>query len=389
MRCFFIEPEWCNGLQWIGNSRTSIKAVQMTLSCGLVGLPGCGKTTIFNAVTAAGAGCFDGSEMNRAVINVPDPRLDRLVEMYRPRKVVPATVEVVDIPGLRAGSTVGEGRGARLLGHIKDVDALLHVVRCFEDETVLSEYAGIDPGRDVETVELELVVADSQTLQNKIERLQKKSKAGDQEVIREKQECEKVKAGLEEGIPARKQILTESELASIRECNLLSIKPVLYIANIKSLEDESNAPVKTLQSIADAEGAEMIAVCGRDEAEIAQLEPEEQGEFLNELGLEESSMQRLIRAAYRLLGLVSFFTTGSDEVRAWTCHHGDMAPVAAGKIHTDMERGFIRMEVIRFDDLAELGSEAAVARAGRQRLEGKNYEVQDGDIVTIRFSPPK
>ncbi len=361
----------------------------MSLSCGLVGLPSCGKTTIFNAITAAGAASYDGSEMNRAIVNVPDPRIQPLVDMYDPQKVVPATLEVVDIPGLKAGSTAGEGRGTKLLGHIKDVDAILHVVRCFEDPSVAFEYDTIDPVRDVETVDLEMMVADSQTLQNKIERLQKKSKTGDQEIVKEKTDCEKVKSDLDDGVPARKQDLNEKELASIHECNLLSVKPILYIANIKSVADSSNDYVKVLQAIANDEGSEMVAVCGRDEADISQLDPEDQEEFLQELGLQESSMQRLIRAAYTLLGLVNFFTTGSDEVRAWTCCEGDKAPIAAGKIHTDMEKGFIKMEVTCYDDLMELGTEAAVAKAGKQRLEGKSYEVQDGDIVVVRFSPPK
>ncbi len=361
----------------------------MSLNCGLVGLPGCGKTTIYNAITAAGAASHDGSEMNRAVVNVPDERIQPLVDMYKPAKTVPATLEVVDIPGLKAGSTAGAGRGTRLLGHIKDVDAILHVVRCFEDESVPFEYDTIDPVRDVETVEIEMMVADSQTLQNKIDRLTKKAKTGDPAVIKEKDDCRKVKNGLDDGIPARKQNLNEKEMASVRECNLLSLKSALYVANIKTPDDAANNHVHALKAIADAEGSEMITVCGCDEADICQLPPEEQQEFLRELGLEESSMQRLIRAAYRLLGLVNFFTKGEDEVRAWTCRKGDLAPVAAGKIHTDMEKGFIRMEVIRYDDLMELGSEAAVAKAGKQRLEGKTYEVQDGDLVVVRFSPPK
>jgi len=361
----------------------------MSLRCGLVGLPGCGKTTIYNAITAAGAASYDGSEMNRAIINVPDPRLQPLADMYQPEKVIPATMEVVDIPGLKAGSTAGEGRGHRLLGHIKDVDAILHVIRCFEDPGIPFEYATIDPERDVETVDLEMMVADSQTLQHKIDRLTKKAKTADPEVLKEKADCEKVKNGLDEGVPARKQSLIPREQASVRECNLLSLKPVLYVANIKSPDEAASEPVNKLRTIAEAEGSEMVPVCGRDEADISQLEPEEQAEYLRELGLEESSMERLIRAAYRLLGLVSFFTKGSDEVRAWTCCQGDKAPTAAGKIHTDMEKGFIRMEVMSYDDLMTCGSEPAVGKAGKQRLEGKNYEVQDGDIVVVRFSPPR
>ncbi len=361
----------------------------MALTCGLVGLPSCGKTTIYNAITAAGAGSYDGSEMNRAVISVPDPRIQPLVDMYNAPKIVPATLEVVDIPGLKEGSTAGDGRGNKLLAHIKDVDAVVHVVRCFEDPAVPFEYETIDPARDVEMIDLELMVADSQTLQNKINRLTKIARSGDKEAAREIVDCQKVLSGLNDGIPARKQGLNEHELKSVYDCNLVSLKPVLYVANIESVADEENDHVRALAEIAASEQAEMISVCGQDEAEISQLDPEDQKEFLHELGLEESSMQRVIRAAYRTLGLVNFFTAGEKEVHVWTCRRGDKAPVAAGKIHSDMEHGFIRMEVIRYEDLIELGSEAAVAKAGKQRIEGKDYEVQDGDIVVIRFSPPK
>jgi hypothetical protein len=358
----------------------------MSLSCGLVGLPSCGKTTIYNAITAAGVASYDGSEMNRASINVPDPRIQSLVDMYKPPKIVPATLEVVDIPGLKAGSTAEEGRGTKLLGHIKDVDAILHVVRCFEDSNVPFEYDNIDPSRDVETIDLEMMVADSQTLQNKIKRLSKKTKVGDKQAVREAADCEKVKAGLDDGIPARKQGLNENEIASVQECNLVSLKLVLYIANIKSMDDKDNNHVKALQAVAEEEHSEMIIICGKDEAEISQLEPDDRQEFLEELGLEEATMDRLIHTAYRMLGLVNFFTAGETEVHVWTCSKGDMAPTAAGKIHTDMEKGFIRMEVIRYEDLIELGSEHAVAKAGKQHIEGKTYEVQDGDLVVIRFN---
>ncbi len=350
----------------------------MGLSCGLVGLPSCGKTTIFNAITAAGASSYNGSLMNQAAVNVPDQRLDRLVDMYHPRQVAPATLEVVDIPGLTV-SADGDGRSSRLLGSIKDVEALLHVVRCFE-------YGTIDPVRDVDTVNLELMVADSATLQNKLNRLAKKVRAGNKEAIQAANDCEKVYAAIQQGIPAHRQQLNTHELASIEECNLVSLKPVLYIANIRSKEDAANRHVMALEQLAHDNGTEMITVCGKDEADISELEPDERGDFLHELGWEESSMERLIRAAYRMLGLVSFFTTGEDEVRAWTCRKGDSAPQAAGKIHTDMEKGFIRMEVIRYADLVALGDEAAVARAGQQRIEGRNYAVQDGDIVVVRFN---
>ncbi|MBN1643243.1 MAG: redox-regulated ATPase YchF [Dehalococcoidales bacterium] len=356
----------------------------MGLSCGLVGLPSCGKTTIYNAITAAGASGY-GTEMNQAIVNMPDRRVSKLVEIYHPRKTVLATLEVVDIPGLQS-SPQSTGRGSKLLGHIKDVEALLHVVRCFEDGSIPFAYETIDPLRDVETVDLELMAADSITLQNKLTRLEKKVKANDKDAIRENTHCEKIYVAIQQGVPARKQNLTPQEIASVYECNLVSLKPVLYIANVKSMADADNRYVKALKQIADAENAEMLIVCGKDEADISQLAPEEQQEFLKDLGLMESSMERLMHAAYRILGLISFFTVGEDEVRAWTCKKGDKAPIAAGKIHKDMEKGFIRLEVIRYDDLIALGDEASVAKAGKKRMEGREYEVQDGDIVTVLFN---
>lgn len=356
----------------------------MGLRCGLIGLPSCGKTVIFNAITAARVPMYNGSEVNRIVVNVPDERMGRLVEMYQPRKVVPVTLEVVDVPGITAEDN---GRGSRLLGNIKDVQALIHVVRCFKDEEIPFQYDTIDPVRDVETVDLELVVADSATLENKLNRLAKKVRGGDENAVREAGYCEKVRVAIQEGIPARKQGLTTQELASIRECNLVSLKPVLYVANIKNMVDADNKHVQVLKQMAADEGAEMIVVCGKDEADISELDPEERDAFLKELGIEESSMERLLHAAYRKLGLINFFTVGEDEVRAWTCHQGDKAPVAAGKIHTDMESGFARMEVMRYTDLIELGNEVAVAKAGKKRLEGRDYEVKDGDVVSVLFNP--
>ncbi|MCD5416397.1 redox-regulated ATPase YchF [Candidatus Bipolaricaulota bacterium] len=360
----------------------------MGLNCGLVGLPSCGKTTIYNAITSAGARSYDGAKMNRSVIDVPDPRIEALAEIYRVSRAVPTTLEVVDIPGLKAGSTAKTGHGTKLLLHIKDVDAVLHVVRCFEDESVPFEHLTIDPVRDVETVDIELMVADSQTVERKIDRLAKRVRAGEKGAAQELVDCQKVLATLNEGVPARRQGLNAHEVAAIYDCHLVSLKPVLYIANLQTSADAENRHVKALQVLADVEGAGMITVCGRDEADISQLDPEDRQEFLIELGMEESSMERLIRAAYRILGLVSFFTVNEKEIHAWTCRKGDRAPIAAGKVHTDMEKGFIRMEVIRYEDLIELKSESAVVKAGRQRVEGKAYEVRDGDIVFVRFSPP-
>jgi GTP-binding protein YchF len=357
----------------------------MGLTCGLIGVLSSGKTTIFNAITSAGVSSYNGSEMNRLMVNIPDRRIDALVEMYQPEKVVSATLEVVDIPGLKQ-STQGNGRGSRLLAHIKDADALIQVVRCFQDENVPFEYDKVDPKRDVEIIDLEMMLADSVTLENKIERLAKKTGAGDKDAITDTNNCQKVLESLQKGIPVRRQELGSAELGSIHECNLVSQKPVLYVANIKTTDDVNNQYVKDLKSIAGTEGAEFIYICGRDEADVAELAPEERQVFIKELGLSESSMERLLIAANRLLGLINFFTVGKDEVRAWTCSKGDKAPVAAGKIHSDMESGFIRMEVTTYDDLITLGSEAAVAKAGKLRVESREYEVQDGDIVSVLFN---
>ena len=358
----------------------------MSFICGIVGLPGIGKTTIFNAITAAGAGTFGKEETHRATVQVPDQRIEPLVKMYAAPKIVPAQMEVVDIPGLKAGSTAAGGRGSKLLAHIKDVDAVIHVVRCFEDAGLAHEYDSINPERDVETVDLEMVVADAQTVQNKIERIAKKAKSGDAEAKRDLTACEEIKAQLDNGVPVRKIKLAERDLQAIFDCNLVSLKPVVYVANLKTPADADNNYTSALRKLAEQEGAEMVTVCGRDEAEIAQLEPADQLVFLSELGLRESSMERLIRAAYKTLGLVNFITAGPKEVHIWTCAAGSKAPQAAGKIHSDMEHGFIKMEVMTYDDLMAAGSEAAVAKSGKLRIEGKDYEVKDGDIVVIRFN---
>lgn len=352
----------------------------MSIQAGLIGLPQCGKTTIFNAITGANAAGFGAAEMTRSVINVPDSRIEPLVSLYKPGKTVYATLEIVDIPGLPAGSTSDGGRGNRLLSHIKDVNALLHVVRCFESG------GPVDPVADVEIIDLEMITADIQTIQNKIFRLEKKSRTGDKEIIRELESCRKVQAALETGIPARKQDISEAELKAISECHLTSIKPVLYIANLESMEDINTTYLHALKNLADQESSGLITVAGRDEADLIALDDDDRRLFMAELGITESSMTRLIRSAFHILGLITFFTAGPTEVHAWTCRKGDKAPVAAGKIHSDMQNGFIRMEVIKHSDLIELGSEEAVARAGKMRLEGKDYQVQDGDIVVVRFS---
>jgi len=357
----------------------------MALRCGLVGVPGCGKTTVFNALTAAGASSFDGAEAHRATVEVPDPRVLQLVELYRPRKVVPSTLDLVDIPGLEEGSTAAGGRGARLLTHVKEADVLIHVVRCFDAPT--GDPA--DPVHDVELLDLELMAADAQTLEKKIDRLAKRVRAGDKDAIREVGDCERVLGGLHDGLPARRQELSPQERASVFECTLVSLKPVLYVANVSHGDALGGPFVRALDASASADRAEVVAISGSDEAEISELPAADRDEFLSELGIGEPAAARVIHAAYRELGLVDFFTAGDREVHVWTCRAGDTAPVAAGKVHSEMEKGFIRLEVIPADAILEHGGESAAIQAGARRLEGKNYVVQDGDVVVVRFSPPK
>jgi ribosome-binding ATPase len=356
----------------------------MALRCGLIGRPGCGKTTVFNAVTAAGASSFDAAELHRATVEVPDPRVEELVKFYQPKKIVRASVEVADIPGLVAGEAAGGGRASRLLTHVKEADVLVHIVRCFP-----SAEGDPNPIHDAELIDLELMAADATTLGRKRDRIVKRARTGDKDAALELADCEGVSARLQEGLPARRQELSERERQSVFECNLLSLKPVLYVANVGTPDALDGPPVAALRSWAANEGAETVAICGRDEADLSELPAEERAPFLEELGLAELSIERVIHAAYRELALVDFFTAGEKEVHVWTCHHGDKAPAAAGKIHSDMERGFVRMEVIPYADLIALGSEDAVAKAGKRRLEGRDYEVQDGDIVIIRFTPPR
>jgi ribosome-binding ATPase len=356
----------------------------MPLQCGLLGRPQCGKTTVFNAVTSASASLFDAAEAHRATVTIPDHRVQKLVDLYSPGKVSPSTMDLVDIPGLEEGATAEGGRGSKLLTHIKEADMLIHVVRCFEN--------GHDPVNalhDVELIDLELMSADSQTLGRKVERIARRASTGDKVAIQEIALCRGVLDRLHDGIPARKQNLSEAEHAAVFECTLMSLKPVLYVANVDGPDHLESDAVQALRGYAADEDSEVVTICGRDEADISELPEEDRAEFLTELGLKELSVERLIHAAYKELGLVDFFTAGDTEVHVWTCRVGSKAPVAAGKIHTDMERGFIRMEVIAYDDLMEYGSEAAVAKEGKARLEGKEYEIRDGDVVVIRFSPPR
>ena len=357
----------------------------MALRCGLVGVPGCGKTTVFNAVTAAGASVFDGAEMHRATVEVPDPRVRQLVDLFQPKKIVPSTLDIVDIPGLEEGSTAEGGRGSRLLTHVKEADVLIHVVRCFDAPTG----AAPDPIHDVELLDLELMAADAQTLEKKIARRAKRARAGDKDAVREVEDCRRVLDRLHEGIPARRQELTPQERGSVFECTLVSLKPVLYVANVSHGESLDGPFVRALADPAGQDGAEVVAISGSDEAEISELPAEDRGEFLAELGLGKPAAARVIHAAYRELDLVDFFTAGEREVHVWTCREGDPAPVAAGRIHTEMKAGFIRLEVIPYDAMIEHGGEQQAIGAGARRLEGKDYRIQDGDVVVVRFSPPR
>ena len=364
------------------------------MKLGVVGLPNVGKSTLFNAITNAGAQAenypFCTIEPNTGVVMVPDSRLNVLAEMYHPKKVTPTTIEFVDIAGLVKGASKGEGLGNKFLSHIREVDAIVHVVRCFENENIIHVDGTVDPARDIETINLELIFADMETVQRRKEKAEKSYRGGDKKAGAESELADRVYAHLESGKPARTLETDDDEREILNGWFLLTTKPVIYAANIAEDDlgkDEKDIPfLNTVREIARAEQAEMITISAAIEEEIAQMSQEEKNEFLEELGIGESGLDRLITACYRLLGLISFLTVGEDECRAWTIRNGTKAPQAAGKIHTDFERGFIRAEVVPYDTLVSNGSMAACREKGLIRSEGKDYVMKDGDVTLFRFN---